>query len=78
MATVQIRNLDDAAYATLKQRAARSGRSLQEYLRLLLEEEATRPSNAEIVERLRADIGWSTGVSVDMITEVQRADRASH
>lgn len=40
MATVQIRNLADPAYQVLKARAEASGRSLQEYLRLLLEAEA--------------------------------------
>lgn len=77
MATVQIRNLDDEAYNVLKRRAAASGRSLQEYLRLLLEREATASTNAEILARWRADIGWNTGVTTEMIVEAQRAERDS-
>lgn len=75
MATVQIRNLDDDAYAVLKKRAAASGRSLQEYLRLLVENEARRPNVGELVGKLRADIGWTTGITLDRIVELQRADR---
>ncbi|MGO4255744.1 FitA-like ribbon-helix-helix domain-containing protein [Marmoricola sp. RAF53] len=77
MATVQIRNLDDDAYAVLKRRAAASGRSLQEYLRLRLEADAAAPSNEEVVAKLRADIGWTTGISADTVVELQRADRDS-
>lgn len=77
MATVQIRNLDDEAYHVLKRRAAASGRSLQEYLRLLLEREATVATNAEILARWRADIGWDTGITTEMIVEAQRAERDS-
>lgn len=75
MATVQIRNLDDEAYAALKTRAAASGRSLQEYLRLLLEREGLSPSNDEVTTKLRVDIGWSTGITTERIVELQRADR---
>ena len=78
MATVQIRNLDENAYGVLKRRAATSGQSLQEYLRMLLEEQASRPSNAELVDKLRADIGWNTGITLDLIVEHQRADRDAH
>lgn len=78
MATVQIRNLDEGAYDVLKRRASDSGRSLQEFLRLLLEREAATATNAEIVARLRADIGWNTGITAEMIVEAQRADRDSH
>lgn len=58
MATVQIRNLDDEAYAVLKKRAAASGRSLQEYLRIELESLATGESMSEALTRIRADLRW--------------------
>lgn len=58
MATVQIRNLDDEAYAVLKKRAAASGRSLQEYLRIELESLATGESMSEALARIRADLRW--------------------
>lgn len=59
MATVQIRNLDDDAYGVLKTRAAASGRSLQEYLRLLLEDAAHQADRADYWKRYRADVVWT-------------------
>ncbi|SCK16513.1 hypothetical protein [Streptomyces sp. WMMB 322] len=56
MATVQIRNLDDNAYATLQRRAAESGRSLQEYLRVTLEQEARRQSVEELLGAARGHV----------------------
>jgi plasmid stability protein len=77
MATVQIRNLDDDAYAVLRTRAAASGRSLQEYLRLLLEEQARRDSLADTFSRLRLEPSWSSSsVTVEDIVELQRDMRA--
>lgn len=75
MATVQIRNLDDAAYAVLRRRAAESGRSLQEFLRLTLEEQAGVPTVDEALSAARADLAWSDGPEMDDIVAVQRAGR---
>lgn len=76
MATVQIRNLDDAAYGVLRRRAAASGRSLQEYLRLLLEDQAHREPMSEVLGRVRADLVWSEdAVSLAEIADLQRAGR---
>ncbi len=76
MATVQIRNLDDEAYAVLKKRAADSGRSLQEYLRVQLEEIARQQSISEALARVRADIVWTEGsVTMEDIVAIQRAGR---
>lgn len=58
MATVQIRNLDDDAYGVLKTRAAASGRSLQEYVRLLLEDAARKEAGRDYWRRYRADMSW--------------------
>jgi len=73
MATVQIRNLADAAYETLRERADASGRSLQEYLRLLLEAEAATEPAADILTALRARL--ATPVSMDDIVAAQREGR---
>lgn len=73
MATVQIRNLDDDAYAILRRRAADSGRSLQEYLRVELERVALRPTVAEALARARAEL--TTEVSMDDIVALQRQER---
>lgn len=76
MATVQIRNLDDEAYAVLKRRAAASGRSLQEYLRLELERQAARPTLAEVLDQARADLVWTEdSVTIEDVVAEQRAGR---
>jgi antitoxin FitA len=73
MATIQIRNLDDDAYAVLRRRAGETGRSLQEYLRLELEQAARRPTLAEALATVRSRL--TEEVAVEDIVAVQRADR---
>lgn len=51
--SVTIRNLPDEVHAELAARAARSGRSLQEYLRLELEGLALRPDPAAVMAGIR-------------------------
>jgi plasmid stability protein len=78
MATVQIRNLSDDAYAVLKRRAQESGRSLQEYLRLELERQATRKTVAEVVAQVRVDMAWQdgeTGPAMEDIVDAIREGR---
>lgn len=53
MVTITIRNVDDEVRDQLASRAARSGRSLQEYLSLELRRLASAPSAAEAVARAR-------------------------
>lgn len=50
---VQVRDLPERVHRTLKARAAVSGVSLSEYLRVELERLATLPSPEELRERLR-------------------------
>ncbi|MFI9366674.1 FitA-like ribbon-helix-helix domain-containing protein [Kitasatospora sp. NPDC053057] len=73
MATVQIRNLNDDAYAILRRRADESGRSLQEYLRLRLEEEAAQPTVEEVLTTARENL--SSSVSMADILAAQREGR---
>jgi plasmid stability protein len=78
MATVQIRNLDDQAYDVFKKRAAASGRSLQEYLRLLLERAALDEERRDFWKRYRAEMSWpgleiSAEEIVDRIHEGRRS-----
>ncbi|KAA1398181.1 FitA-like ribbon-helix-helix domain-containing protein [Aeromicrobium ginsengisoli] len=68
---VQIRDVPDDARQALKARAAARGVSLNEYLRALLVEEASRPTLAEVLERARSRSERSAVSSVDII----RADR---
>ncbi|MDT0203207.1 FitA-like ribbon-helix-helix domain-containing protein [Nocardioides sp. AE5] len=76
MATVLIRNLDDAAYAVLRERAAASGRSLQEYLRINLERMAVEPTVEGAIQPAKVDIPRQAALTMDDIVETQRAGRA--
>jgi plasmid stability protein len=73
MATVQIRNLSDDAYAILRRRAAESGRSMQEYLRMRLEQEAFQPSLDEVLGAVRSEL--TSSVSMSDILAAQREGR---
>ena len=55
MATLYIRDVSDPVAETLKRRAATQGVSLSAYVALELSKLASRPTNEEIVERLRTD-----------------------
>jgi antitoxin FitA len=50
MKNVQVRNVPERVHKVLRRRAAQAGQSMQEYLLQLLEEEAVRPSVAEVLE----------------------------
>ena len=50
---VQIRNLPEAKHRKLKARAASRGMTITDYVKNLLDRDLNRPTNAEIVERLR-------------------------
>lgn len=54
MTTITVRDVPDDARDELAARAARSGRSMQEYLRATLVELAARPDPSELVARIRA------------------------
>lgn len=54
MATIQIRNLPEESVRTLKIRAAKSGQSLQEYMRAFLIEETSKPSVKELMDEVIA------------------------
>lgn len=53
MPAITVRDVPDETRNELAARAARSGRSLQEYLRGTLIELAARPDPADVVERAR-------------------------
>jgi hypothetical protein len=52
MATIQIKNVSDAAHAVLRQRAAAAGQSLQEYMLAWIERAASRPTVDEVLDRI--------------------------
>lgn len=51
---ITVRNVPEEVRDELAQRAARSGRSLQEYLAVQLTEMASRPTVEDVVARARA------------------------
>jgi plasmid stability protein len=64
MAAITVRNVPDEVRDVLATRAARAGQSLQEYLRSMLVETASRPSIEDVIARARARVE-ATGVRVD-------------
>lgn len=76
MVTITIRNVPDATHAVLADRAAASGRSLQEYLRRLMIDSAARPDPAEMVERMERRVHASqTAISADAILAARDSER---
>lgn len=53
MTSIVTRDVPDDILDTLKERAAKAGKSLQVYVLELLTREATTPTNAELAERMR-------------------------
>jgi hypothetical protein len=53
MPSITIRDLSEEAHAKLTERARKNGQSLQQYLRMHLEEIASHPTNREIMEKVR-------------------------
>ncbi len=75
MATlVQIRDVPEEVHRILKSRAAREGVSLSEYLRTLLERDASRPTpqelSARIAARGTASLGEPSEVAVRRLRDV--------
>ena len=73
MVAITVRDIPDGVRNEL---AARSGKSLQEFLRGLLVDTAARPSVNDVIARARARVE-ATGVRVDAsaILEASDADR---
>ena len=73
---VTIRNVPEPVRNELAARAARGGRSLQEYLLAELTTLATRPTVEQVLDRARARISATgTVLSRDQIVDLVRADR---
>ncbi len=74
MTTLYIREVSEEVAETLKQRAAAQGKSLSAYVGAELAKIAARPTNEEIVARLRAR-DRSTGPTTDEIVAAVQVDR---
>lgn len=76
MASITIRDVPDDTRAELAARAARSGRSMQEYLRLVLVEIAAVPDRQEVLTRARRRVARTgTRLTADEIISARDADR---
>lgn len=73
---ITIRDVPDDVRDDLAARAARAGKSLQEYLRGMLIESTSRPPLEDVIARARARVA-ATGSRVDAATilEARDADR---
>ncbi|PWJ53066.1 hypothetical protein SAMN06264364_11584 [Quadrisphaera granulorum] len=75
--SMTIRDVPEDARNELAARAARAGQSLQEYLRALVIEQASRPTVDDIVRRARARaIATGTTVTTEEILAARDADRS--
>ena len=72
---IQVRHVPDEVHRRLKTRAAASGRTLSDYLRLELDRIAERPSPDELRERLRSRSPVRTRLSPARALRLER-DRA--
>lgn len=77
MAIIQVRDVPEETLSSLKDRAADRGLTLSAYLRSELERLATRPTNAEVVQRLtrRERVGGPS--AADTVGEIRRTREAS-
>ncbi|GAA3754705.1 hypothetical protein GCM10022240_04690 [Microbacterium kribbense] len=73
--TITVRNVPNDVRDELAARAARSGRSLQEYLSLQLARLAATPSAAEAIARARLGAQSYPDVAMDDILEAVHAGR---
>jgi plasmid stability protein len=74
MTTLYVRDVPDEVMQTLKERAAAEGKSLSAYVAAELARIAARPTNAQIVARLR-DRDRADGPNVTDIVEALHESR---
>lgn len=73
---ITVRNVPAAVRDELAARAARSGQSLQEYLRTFLIDAAAKPSVDDVIARARARVSATRSkVSASEILAARNADR---
>ncbi len=75
MTTLYIRDVSGEVAETLKERAAAEGKSLSAYVGAELAKIATRPTNAEIVAKLKARDRTTGPTSDDIVAAVQAGRR---
>ena len=79
MATIQIKNVPEETHAVLARRAAAAGKSLQEYMLGLINEQASRPTMAEAIEQIErrlAENPPTERVSIRELRQTLEGERA--
>lgn len=76
MTTIQVRNVPERTSRALKAKAALEGRSLSDYLLVELDRLASRPSRAELLERVSSRGRRSVPEAVEVLTEQRPHDDA--
>jgi plasmid stability protein len=71
--SIQVKNVPQDVHRTLRRRAAASGKSLQEYLRAELIEQARKPTMEELLERVSNRSGGE--LSFDDVLRWKREDQ---
>ena len=76
MVAITVRDIPNDVRDELAGRAARAGKSLQEYVRALLVESASRPTAEDVISRARARVE-ATGARVpaETILEARESER---
>jgi hypothetical protein len=77
MPLVQVRDVPQSTVDSLKQLAAERGLTLAAFLRAELDRLATRPSNAEIVDRLARRDRSGGPLAAESVDEIRRIREAS-
>ena len=76
MVAITVRDVPDSVRDVLASRAARSGKSLQEYLRGELEALAARPTLDDVLGRARArTVATGSRLAAETIIELRDLDR---
>ena len=75
MTTLYIREVSEAVAETLKERAAAAGMSLSAYVAGELAKIAARPTNLEIVERLKGRDRSASPSTADIVEAVRNSRR---
>lgn len=73
MPSIQVKDVPDDVHATLRQRAAIAGQSLQEYLLAMVTEEARTATLGDILDRAAGRAGGHADLA--LAVAAQRADR---
>lgn len=77
MATIQIRDVPDDVYETIRRRARQAGQSLQAYMRDQIVAQGSRPTSRELLEQWEQELhAQPTAVTAEEIVRILREERS--